>query len=30
MTVLPFSHDGKHGFDDVNVREKVDLEDFVN
>jgi hypothetical protein len=30
VTILSFSHDGKHGFDDVHVGEKVDLEDLVD
>ena len=30
MTILPFSHNGEHSFDDVDISEEVDLEDLVN
>lgn len=29
VAVLPFSHCGQYGFDDVYIGEKVDLEDFI-
>jgi hypothetical protein len=30
VTILSFSHDGKHCFDNVHVGEEVDLKDLVD
>ena len=30
MPILSFAHDRKYGFDDVDIREEVDLEDLID
>lgn len=30
MPILSFAHERKYGFDDVDIREEVDLEDLID
>ena len=30
MAILAFAHDRKYGFDDIDIREEVDLEDLID